>query len=295
MLYDLSTLTCIAVTGKDARQFLQGQLTCDVNQVSDSQTCLAAHCNLKGRVLSFFRVLTYLKTCYLLTTQDMVAANIAQLKKYATFSKVQIEAVDNLHALGVGGTQPPFQTPQNAGEAIYLKAQEVLVIRVLKESLRFILVGKQAALRKLQAHLFPNEKPAAYSDWVIQDIKAHIATICPATAGLFTPHMLGYIAKGVVNFQKGCYLGQEVIARIHYLGTVKKQLTHYTVCSKEAPLPGTLVYDAKEQPVGTITSSAMGADKTVWHLLVVLDKSARPKRVYWHVVKEAAYLLLQRQ
>ena len=91
MLCELSDLGCIKIQGKDAKKFLQGQVTCDVDKITTEQSSLAAHCNPQGRIISLFQLFLYRDAYYLLMQQTMIPIAMAALKKYAVFFKTEIK------------------------------------------------------------------------------------------------------------------------------------------------------------------------------------------------------------
>ena len=155
-------LKIIAVSGTDAEKFLQGQLTCDVKCIVDGQFSLGAHCNAKGRIMSLFRISRHNDAFHLEMPSDVIDVALAQLKKYAVFSKnVKLEIL-------------PSTNDDN--------------------------------------------------NWHQHNIAAGIPRLYPQTIGEFLPHYLNLVELGAVSFTKGCYTGQEIIARMQHRGTIKKHL-----------------------------------------------------------------------
>ncbi len=114
-------------------------------------------------------------------------------------------------------------------------------------------------------------------DWQLKDILSGIATIYPKTAGLFTPNMLNYPALGGVSFDKGCYLGQEVIARTHYLGAPKKQLYKAQIPSHQFCAPGDIIYTETAETAGMVMNVAFdNHDFTKLLLVLSITLAAEP-------------------
>ncbi len=206
----------LRVSGKDTQQFLQGQLTCDITKVSYTTILRGAYCNAKGRVVANFLAISAStapneQSAIILITpnQPILKHLIATLKKYAIFSKVTIEPIDYFAA---GFLQKPPVLTQNTRaqyrEMIYESSQH-----------------RQLAISPDITTLTENIAPKTLitsTGWQQYDIALKLANIAPEISEKYTPHQLGYEKLGLINFKKGCYIGQEIIARMHYLGKTKK-------------------------------------------------------------------------
>lgn len=255
-IVNLDHLGLIAIRGNKAMDFLQGQFTCDMREVTPTQTRLAAHCNAKGRVLSSFRVIHYDGQLYLITPKTMQTAIIQQLIKPAQLSRITLEIEDKLQLLGCVGDSLSqklttyFPCLPEATDAAQL-SNNALAIRIRNDQARFLVVYDQAF------SLAPLDHPQRNNDyWRLLDIQSGIASIQPGTSGLFTPHMLNYPALNAVSFKKGCYIGQEVVARTEYLGKSKRGLWLASIAYDTLPLPGDPLYGKDETLVGTVVEAA---------------------------------------
>lgn len=260
VIVKLSHLTFIAVRGARAAEFLQGQLTCDVREVNDTQSRLAAHCNPKGRVLSTFRVLCYQDQFYLLTPASMQPLVIEQLKRYAALFKVSLEPTEELLLLGcVGNTLAHdlalhFDGVPETVDTTHSK-DALRIIRILGEQPRFMLYGTADAMTALSTELTNRYPQLDSTHWRLLDIQNGIPNIYPTSRELFTPHMLNYPTLNAVSFTKGCYIGQEVVARTQYLGKTKRHLWLATLDTDQLPAPGEKLYGDKEQETGTVVDA----------------------------------------
>lgn len=277
---DLSNLKFIALSGEKTATFLQGQLTCDVREITANQTRRAAHCNPKGRVLSTFRIFQRDENFYLSTPSSMCDFVIEQLKKYAVFSKVTLAEDNSLKAIGCVGKQIALtlatlfnKLPEEPDQAVVYHKEDInfICIRVQSDSEapRFEIIGDLESINWLQ-ELLLKEYPLKTSDfWRLLDIDLGIANIYPETRDLFIPQMLNYPALNAVSFKKGCYTGQEIIARTHYLGKTKRHLHTLRLKSEELLKAGGTIYDENQEAVGVVVDAVFGVEGE-WHCLGVL-------------------------
>lgn len=157
----------LKVNGSQAKKFLQGQLTCDMEKVSEAQSQLGAHCNPQGRVLFLFRIFLVASDYYLVMPREMIASAIEYLKKFAIFFKITLVNCND-------DAQAPWSK--------------------------------------------------AIQEWQYFDVSQGIPQIYSITSGKFLPHDLNLHLLGGISWEKGCYTGQEIIARMHYRGKLKNQL-----------------------------------------------------------------------
>ena len=279
---DLSDIGLLQVTGKHAKQFLQGQLTCNLEEVNEHQTRLGAHCDVKGRVQTTFRLFFYQNAYYFLLPRHMVQHLLVALKKYAVFSKVDLSDVsDNWQKMGVYGseiaallrTQKLYTKEENG-----LVAHEpTLSLSIPGPSPRFILLSSS---HKSITFIVTTCSPQTLNDWYLFDIMAGVPTIYPETSAKFTPHQLNYPALGGVSFNKGCYIGQEIIARTQYLGKPKSRLYRVSFQANKQVLPGTSLLEKGEQTSkGTVIMSAKDGFNH-YQALVCLQNQAISHTIY---------------
>jgi len=206
---------------------------------------------------------------------------IAQLRKYAIFSKVNLKQDNALQVMGCVGSdsavtlQAFFNNLPNEPDSACIHENKLL-IRVQNENSipRFEIIGTTESLLLLQKSLQEKYPAQSSTHWRLLEINAAIPTIYPQTIDLFTPQMLNYPELQGVSFKKGCYTGQEVIARTHYLGKVKRHLRRFSLKSTLLPAPGDSLQDAKQQIVGTVVDAAFDEDTASYHLLAVLQDEA---------------------
>ena len=229
-VFKLEFLTVLRVSGGDALTWLQGQLTADLADVGMSTSRIAAWCSPKGRVLAIFRVLADPDRGHRLVCERwFAAALLARLRMFILRSDVRIDdAGDTLGVAGVAGTRAmPRRFEAWAATAEVDDAAtvgEVVVTRVPGRHRRFMVTGPHDRIASIVSPRPAGGVPlAGPGAWRLADICAGVARVSEAASGAFLPQMLGLDRIGGVSFEKGCYVGQEIVARAQHLGRVKRR------------------------------------------------------------------------
>ena len=192
----LNNLSVLAITGDDAAAFLQGQTTCDVNEINENKTGCGAFCNAKGRVISTFILLKAEKGFLLVLPKSLLPTIQERLQRYKLRAKVEITETD----------LPAFDLPEN------------------------------------------------------------MPCLCPETSEQFIPQWLNLDTLGGISFTKGCYTGQEIVARTHYLGEVKRRL-FMARCETELEIaPNCSILDESSATVGNVLVAQNGLVQCVLHV-----------------------------
>lgn len=280
----LEDQTLIRVSGIDAQNFLQGQMTCDMREITPQQSRLGAICNIQGRVIATFRVFLYQENYYLSLPASMAALILQHLKKYGAFSKVKIEEAktDFLHFGIVGDAikkieQTLSQTaPQKIDVA--LTTNDCIIIRIPGETPRWEVFTKKMDSRFRENDNYEFEKDNNPDAWKLLDLQAGIPTVYPETSGMFTPQMINYPELNGVSFNKGCYLGQEIIARTHYLGKTKRKMLILTFTSEITPKEGNKILNENKEEVGTIVNFVLIQNNSYTILIVTNQNNITPSQ-----------------
>jgi folate-binding protein YgfZ len=231
----LRHLGVLAIEGPDVATFLQGQATCDARALSATQGGLGALCNLQGRMIVSFHVLAHEGDLWLVMPRDRVAPVLTHLKKYAVFSKVTLsDASDSLVVLGRAGGGETFTAFADAGTH-WLQLSG----------------ARQLGIAPAGAGAPAGDGSLAWRDAAIA---AGELLVDSANADRFLPQALNYDVIGGVSFRKGCYTGQEVVARMHFKGRMKERL-YVGDCQAGACTPGTAVVDADGKAVGAVVDA----------------------------------------
>lgn len=213
----LSYLSLISVTGADAAQFLQGQLTCNINQLTAQQASLAAYCTAKGRVISLVLVVKVPHGFYLLLPSSLKQTVLKRLRMYVLRSAVTLTELDDPNAVcGFKSNESHYlHTPLPAADFAVEQSSAVL-IRMPSPLPRYLLLNSDAH--------HGADMPTADDEWRFDDISAGLPWFDAEQSEQHTPQMLSLEQWGAISFNKGCYTGQEIIARAHYLGKTKRSL-----------------------------------------------------------------------
>jgi hypothetical protein len=287
-LNDLSHFGLIEVAGEDAMTLLQGQVTNDMREVNANHSNLCGWCNVKGRMLANFRVFKRGDAYYLQTPKAHVESVIKRLRMYVLRSKVELKDVsDELARFGVTGdcALKPLQNffteiPEAPNSAV--QQGNSTLIRIPGALPRFEVIGPAADLSKIWESLESEAKPMAESYWALQEIRAGIPTIYPETIEAFVPQMTNMQLIDGVSFTKGCYTGQEVVARMQYLGKLKRRMFLAHVNSDTPPKPGDELFSSGStsgQGTGKVVD-AQAADGGYDLLAVIEIASAEGDKVH---------------
>ncbi|SCY97707.1 folate-binding protein YgfZ [Pseudomonas sp. NFACC37-1] len=265
----------LAVRGVDASKFLQGQLTCNLNYLSDNRASLGARCTQKGRMQSSFRILLEGDGVLMAMATELLEPQLADLKKYAVFSKSKLtdesaawvrfglENADN--ALAGLGLELPSDTDS------VVRHEALIAIRVSPGRAELWAPAEQA--QALRTRLGAELAEADLNPWLLGQVRAGIGQVMPTTRELFIPQMLNLQAVGGVSFKKGCYTGQEIVARMQYLGKLKRRLYRLQLDASELPEPGTALFSPTHgSSIGEVVIAARGEGNI--ELLAVLQAEA---------------------
>ncbi len=220
----------IAVTGADALKFLQGQLTQDVHAASSTHSPLAAWCTPQGRVIATLRLLQIEAGLGLVLPTELAGEVIAGMTRYRLRAQVLLEqSGDAWCALAVANT-PDIELLQARRLLPDMQpgaSRSADGITVVCPDRHRRLVEIYATRDALQSQGLEFVAPLTASDWQAGRITAGITDIVPPTSSKFTPHMLNLDRLGAISFDKGCYTGQEIVARTQHLGSVKRRVAHF--------------------------------------------------------------------
>jgi folate-binding protein YgfZ len=222
----------IELRGQDSIKFLQGQVSCDLHQLSDDKVIRGCHCTPKGRVIFLFSVIAKDNDCLILETHpSIVDTAIANLKKYAVFFKTEITDISD---------------------------QDFAV---------------EAKLNSLDR------------------IRAGMADVTSETTDQFIPQMLNLDLLDFISFKKGCYTGQEVVARAHYLGAVKRRMYLLALATDSVPASGQTLSNSEGKQLGTIVNAEANEQGQVEALAVLSTSSTEIKTVVLDKTETSVELL----
>ncbi|MCU8040924.1 tRNA-modifying protein YgfZ [Shewanella oncorhynchi] len=222
MLANLSHLGLIKVVGEQGRSFIHGQVTTDISSLATDQWRWGAHCDPKGKMLASFRTFAIQDALFMLMPKDAIEVDLPQLQKYAVFSKATLSnASAEWTLLGVAGEQASQFVNKHFGDI----QKELTLIEngaILKDAECFILVLTPDAAAALVAQSELSVFDA--SAWQALEIAAGYPNLAASHASQYVPQMCNLQAVNGISFNKGCYMGQETIARMKYRGGNKRAL-----------------------------------------------------------------------
>ncbi len=232
----------VTARGQDSTSYLQGQLTLDVAALADNQHHLAAHCDAKGKMWSNLRLFHDVQDYAYLLRREVREHQLAELKKYAVFSKVTFAADDSRLLTGVAGKGARAalaghfpQLPDS--ENPRLVAGDAVLLWLPLPAERFLVIADETQTSTLRQAL-GDAQSADSAQWLALNIAAGEPVIDTATSGEFIPQAVNLQALQAISFKKGCYAGQEMVARAKYRGANKRALYWLAGNAEILPLPG---------------------------------------------------------
>lgn len=269
----LTDLGLIRASGEDATTFLHNLLTNDISHLTEGLVRNAGLCTAKGRMIASFTIWREGDDFLLLLSADILPGILKKLSMYVLRSKVKLADITGervllgTFGLSVGSTEPMTTAAYEGGTAIRLDANRC-VLAVPLEKAAAIQAGLGAA--------------GTLDDWHLAEIRAGMPRIVAATQEAFVPQMVNYetAAVGGVSFQKGCYPGQEVVARTHYLGKIKRRMYHVKIDTNFPPGTDVFTPEAGEQHCGAVVLTAPAPEGGFESLLVVQSSSAEANAVH---------------
>jgi len=280
IIVDLSHLAILEITGLDAEDFLQGQFTSDIKHLPVYKLQISAWCNPKGQVLINFFIFKHKSGFILLVPETMKSGFINRLQMYILRAHVEINDYANeITRIGIAGKNSMQyladiikNIPGEPGSII--QNEKVYCIHMPDNETRFVMFGEEQALVVVWEQLAEHLTPVGTPQWKLLDILSGYPWIDASTTEKFLPQMLNLDVLNGVSYLKGCYAGQEVIARLRYRGQNKRRLFLALIKQSEKPEHGVdLIIKDNEQNVGKVINSQASGDNE-FMLLVVADIEA---------------------
>jgi tRNA-modifying protein YgfZ len=262
----LTDLGLMTLSGADAVSFLQRQLTNDVEHMLATEARLAGYCTAQGRLLASFLTWKSGDDILLQLPRELLPAMQKRLQKFVLRDKVKISDVsDEYVLLGLGGaaaadTLAPWFAQLPAEPYGRVDSEHGTLIRVADafDAPRYQWISSAETIGKAWSALTTRLKSLANNVWRLADIDAGIPQITSATQEMFVAQMVNFEIVGGVSFKKGCYPGQEVVARTQYLGKARRRMLAASIALPDSDVAaGTEVFfdDGPSQPCGTIVNA----------------------------------------
>lgn len=283
VLLDLSTRHgLLRASGTDATTFLNAQLTNDIRRLESGGSLLAGYCTPQGRLLAIARVFRRATDYYLQVPLELRDALLERLRKYVMRAKVVLEPADpELIAFGLVGPQSATMLARAVaasapGDNGSFESGDLTVLHIVGPRDRFQVVAPVARAKTLwRALQVASARPVASHWWDWFDIEAGLPTVLRVTQEKFVPQTANLDLVSGVSFEKGCYPGQEIVARVHYLGRLKERMYRLHLAGAESPQPGDAVYapDFAGQATGAVVQ-AHAAPHGGFDLLAIVHTSS---------------------
>jgi folate-binding protein YgfZ len=226
-LGSLSQFGLARFSGPDTLSFLQGQLSNDTNRLAAGAPLLAAYSTPQGRVVAVLHLLPHSGGVLAILPREIVLPTIERLRKYVLRAKVQIEDVSEQFAVfgrNASDAPPADGLPAPTAEHAYVERSGIGVACVGSDTNRYWVVGSAQDLATRGIVSQPKEEPSVEHAWRLADIRAGLPQIYAATQEMFVAQMLNLDLIDGISFTKGCFTGQEIIARTQHLGRIKRRL-----------------------------------------------------------------------
>lgn len=276
-LISLEDWALVTLNGPDTVKYLQGQVTADIEALAADQHVLCGHCDAKGKMWSNLRLFHRGEGFAYLERRSVLDSQLAEIKKYAVFSKLTIAADNEAVLLGVAGFQARaaltgiFNSLPDAEHPVVQDGETTLLHFTLPAE-RFLLVTTAAVAEQLVARLHEQAELNDSQQWLTLDIEAGYPVIDAANSGQLIPQATNLQALEGISFSKGCYTGQEMVARAKFRGANKRGLYWLEGKAGRVPQPAEdleLQLGENWRRTGTVLSAAKLADGTLWVQVVL--------------------------
>ena len=265
-LIELDYLSTLEIIGEGSIDLLQGQITSDMAKVTDRQNCLGALCNVKGRVESSFLIIKkpgFRDAFLLIGNRQVMKTTESILQKYSPFYKLEMRINDDFKFIAIDKDFLSLTFPETD---LNLKVQEH------KDFLRVHYLAKRFHLLLLEkgVECFENKEVSKeINEWEKDNIMNKDFNIKPEDSNKYTPHELGYHQTNRIDFEKGCYTGQEIVARMHYRAKKLPFLLTGSLDANESISPE--VFNQEGKRLGTLLSTAKEENTNLY--LISMNKN----------------------
>lgn len=266
VICDLSQFSQIVVAGGDAAEFMQGQFTNDVKRVDEEHSQLSAFCNNKGRMIANFRLFKHQQNYFFSVKSDLVENSISHLQNYILRAQVAIQDVsEQLIHLGVSGENTaellsPFIENINQEVDSVSHNDDYIFIRVAGSKPRYEIFCSAEHAKVLWKKVCQQAERINSTSWDFLNIQAGLPFIDASSSEEFVPQMANMELINGVSFTKGCFTGQEIVARMHYLGKLKKRCYKVHIDTQNRPGNGDKLF-AEKARAGQNTGAIIQAEK----------------------------------
>jgi folate-binding protein YgfZ len=298
-IHELSHLGLIRFSGPDAQAFLHSQLSCDVAALKPGRSTYGAYCTPKGRMLASFLLWRAVEHDFYLQLPSSLRETIQkQLTKFILRSKVKAtDATGERAPIGVAGgsageavRRATGQAPKDAHEVAV--SADAMVLRLPLDRYEVVAAREKAPAMLAALAEGGEKKDAEHWDWL--EIRAGVPMVLPPVQEELVPQMANLDLIGGVSYEKGCYPGQEIVARMHYRGTLKQRMYRANVATDGKVEPGSKLYSPAfgDQACGTVINAARSPEGGYDLLAAIQITAAKTGEVRWNAPDGPAVTLL---
>jgi len=282
VLCKLPQFGLLRISGADARAFLQGQLSCDVNSLEPAHARYGSYNTPQGRMLATFLLWRGADDYFMRLPCSLCETIRSRLTKFVLRAKVQFQDVSvDYDLIGVAGdtaTTTVAQWFETVPTAPLAGSGDRGAVLLRLDSQRFLIVATHERAQAMLSNTGGETHTVDSAVWDWLEIRAGVPNVLPATQEQFVPQMANLDLLGGISFNKGCYPGQEIVARMHYLGKLKQRTYLVHATGDDCLQPGDKLYapDMNGQAVGMIMNAARAPDTGSDALAVIqIDSAAR--------------------
>ena len=275
-IYPIQDQQLITVTGPDSAKFMQGQFSCNLSEVTESQYRRGACCNAKGRMVTSFNLAKYGEDYLISMNEGLAETALAHLKKYMVFFKTQMTANDWV-TVGIKGPKAESAISQIMGNTpdsdfAQVQSDKGIAIKLPFEAGYELWLEEASASTVLRE--LTSEYPLTHKTLWSENLITHgLAQLTPETTESLIPQMMNLGVTGGISFNKGCYTGQEIVARMQYLGKLKRHGYVFKASSSEIMSGAGIFTTDKESSIGEVVNvSPSGSSNESLIFAVVEDK-----------------------
>jgi len=261
----LSHLSTLSFSGSDAKEFLQGQMTQDINSISDQSYKMTSILNPKGRIIVTGLIKEFKGNIFFIISKDLSEDCVQWLSRYILRSDVKISIEKNyIFGLNNENQKQLFKYDENQ--------QQLNISQISMDHSRYILLADDEASLKNKSIESINE-----SEWILSDIKRGLPILSKESSEKYIPQMINLDLLEGISFSKGCYTGQEVVARVQHRGKIKERMFHITTESNKCEIEHQSEIMHENSKVGSLVNSIMNKD--ILHSLAVINIDDSEKKL----------------
>lgn len=304
LLADLSHLGLLGLSGEDAEDFLHGQLSCDVRKLGPNAAEYGSYCTAQGRMLAVFLLWEKDGAFFMQLPKEILAPIQKRLGMFVLRKKVKVDDASGAWVrMGLAGPgaaalldKAGLAVPAHggAGSAMLPAGHSPAATVIALGPGRFELVAAPDSAPALWDALAKSARAVGSGVWNWLEIRSGVPVVLAKTQEQFVPQMANLELIGGVSFQKGCYPGQEIVARTQHLGRLKRRMYLAHLAAERAPAPGDELFsaDLEGQASGMIANSAPSPDGGYDVLAVIQISSAQGHAIHWKSPQGAALELM---